>query len=58
MPRYRIEQQDERWVIVHPRDAELIWCGSHWGYCDQSAALVSFATREQAEHYAVVVLGR
>jgi hypothetical protein len=57
--RYRIEQApDQRWYIVSNRDEGLIWCGSHWGYPDQGTTpLIGFADRDQAEHYANVVLG-
>jgi len=58
MDHYRIEQQDERWLIVHPRDAELIWCGSHWGYPDQSGPpLINFPSYAAALNYASKVLG-
>lgn len=61
MTHYRITQTPDGkyWVIVSPSDPELIWCGSHWGYADQSGGkpLISFPDQASAEKYAALILG-
>jgi hypothetical protein len=59
MQRYNIAQTPEgRWVITSARDDQLIWAGSHWLYVDQSdRPLISFPSREGAEHYGERILG-
>lgn len=58
---YQIVQDPdtERWMITDGNDQDpKIWHESHWIYSDQCPAHVSFASREQAERYAHVILGR
>lgn len=56
--RYRIEQQANGWIIIHPSDNDLVWCGRFWADAELwGAQPETFISRDAALRYAEGIWG-
>jgi hypothetical protein len=56
--RYRIEQYDGQWIIIHPSDNDLTWTGRFWADVELwGDSPLTFASRDEAAAYAQSIWG-